>query len=88
MSTNRTILRNRHGAEVAAIFLMKIRVVGASFPKVSPVSNEISRPRKKRLMHGTPISTPRRENFASNQRLAQRNHSWKVLGIPAEEGTL
>jgi hypothetical protein len=45
---------------------MKIPAVGASFPKVSPNSSAISPPRKKRSMHGTPISTRRPENFASN----------------------
>jgi hypothetical protein len=68
MSTNKTILRNRHGAEVAAIFF----VVGASFPRASQLSSVILRPRKKRSMHGTPISTQRRANFAKNEILVQR----------------
>ena len=71
MSTNKIILRNRQGAEVAAIFLdedsRRWRIVS-----VSPSSSAISLLRKKPSIHGTPISTQRRESVASNQHLVQR----------------
>ena len=69
MSTNKIILRNRHGAEVAAIFFDEDSRRWRIFPKVSRISSAISRPRKKRSIHGTPISTRRLENFASNHQL-------------------
>jgi hypothetical protein len=46
---------------------MKIPIVGASFPKVSPVLSAISLPRKKHSMYGTRISTPGQESSANNE---------------------
>ena len=72
MSTNKTILRNRHGAEVAAIFLdedsRRWRIVSKGEAKFK---RDFQR-RRRRSIHGTPISTPRQENFANNEILLRR----------------
>jgi hypothetical protein len=72
MSTNKTILRNRHGAEVAAIFFDEDSRRWRIVSKVGRISSAISLPRRKRSMHGTPISIPRQENFAKNEVLVRR----------------
>jgi hypothetical protein len=71
MSTNKTILRNRHGAEVAAISFDEDSHRWRIISKGEPNFKRDFATRKKRSMHGTPISTQRQENFANNEILVR-----------------
>jgi len=72
MSANKIILRNRHGTEVAAIFLDEDSHRWRIISKVNHNSSAISLLKKKRSMCGMRISTPGQENFANNEILLRR----------------